>query len=222
MSLSSLLATVEIVSALAYSALAVRLLRSGRFVSLPFFCAYCLLMAVDMLWSPTTIRQALWIQPWLLSLRLCAAVEAMSLIADLVGWNQRRYMLLFVLCVGLAGSTAAAGFHNTADMAGWYRAITQGVHVGLAMACGALWLYQAMDRETRWNKVWLPHFRTVAAYMALRAFVSFFATPGRGWAYHSTVRIVFLCGVCAWVVAWLWYDRRELRAAHFHSFQPAP
>lgn len=116
--LSSVLSGVEILAALSYMALVGRLLSSGRFMALPFFFSYCALMAVDMIWSPTTIREALWIQPWLLSLRLCAAIEAMSLIAGLVGYNHRRYLLLFVLWVGLAGSLPAIGFHATRDLAG--------------------------------------------------------------------------------------------------------
>jgi len=210
MSLRAILSVVQIAAVLAYLGLAVRLWRSGRWLPLRFFFAYCCLMVVDLIWHPLTVREAMWIEPWLLSLRLMAVLEAISLATDQIAANQRRYMLLFLIFAGATASARVAGYFDVSTMAGWYRAVAQCVHVGLAAACIAGNLYERIG-DMRMDPVLLPHLRILSLYMVGRALVSFY-NPGKGLAAHSILRIEWLLFVCAWSAVWLFYDRRELRA----------
>jgi len=218
-SLHKILLIIQILAAFAYFALAIRLLRSGRFLSLPFFFGYSCLMILDLLWHPVTIREVIWIEPWLLCLRFCLVIEAACLIADKTDRNWRRWLLLFLLFFGIVGSTRVAGFYPLTDLADWYRTVRQTAHVGLAVICLSLWIFQAMDQDIKWDRIWLPHCRIVSAYMIARAAFSFAVKPGADVEYHHTVRIFALVCYSTLIAIWLWYDRRDLRAARAAAFR---
>ncbi len=217
MPLVLLLRILEIASVCSFAVLAVHLVRSSRFLSLPFFAAYCALMVVDLAWHPLTIAHGMWIQPWILALEFCAVIEAAALASDKIREYQRRELLLFLLFIGLAGAARGSGFYSTADAAGWYRAVTQQVRVGLAVLCVAICLYELFNRDIRWDRLWIPHLRILGAYMVMRGIWSFMARPGMGALIHRQIRIAWLVAVCAWACVWLFYDRRELRAARFKA-----
>lgn len=222
MDLRSLLNAVQIAGVLAFLSLTVHLLRSGRFLSLPFFTSYCALMVVDLIWHPTKLTQAMWIQPWILSLEACSVIEAAGLAVDQIRGDQRRYLLLCLACVGVMIGSRAAGFYPLVDLGGWYRTLTQGSRLTLAGWLFAMVIYQWLNRESaRWDWLWVPHLRILAAYMIMRGGWSFLARPGMGWETHSQIRIAWLLAVCGWAAVYLWYDRRELRAPRLHRADSA-
>lgn len=212
MQLVVVLEIVQVIAILAYLVLAGGVLLSGQIVFLPLFFTYALVMVVDLVWHPLTIAQAIWIQPWLLSLRFCITIEALLLAARLL---DRKNLVLFLLCFGIAGSIAMSGFHDPHLPGAWYRIVTQHIHLGLAAICIAGNLFQLWDRDS-WSPIWTPHFRILSVYMVLRGAVSFFSVP-QGVEYHHIVRIVWLTLTTLWVCVWLWYDREELRSSRFEA-----
>ncbi len=213
MTLRGILSVVQVAAVLAYAGLAVRLYRSGRILSLPCFTVYAGLMVVDLIWHPLTVREVMWIEPWLLCLRFLSVLEAARLALDYIAPGQRRYFLLFLICAGVAAAIRVAGYFNLADLGGWYRTMSQCVHVGLAAGCVAGNLYERFaGGDVCWDPLWLPPLRLLSLYIVGRAVVSF-VVPGRGLAAHQLVRIEWLAFVCAWAAVWAWYDRRELRSS---------
>ncbi len=217
MTLRPILTAVEISATLSYALLALRLIRRGQALLMPVFALYCAAMSAYMIWGPSTVRQFIWVQPALLLLRFAVVMEALGLLMDRTNRGFLWSILLTMMFAGAALATRVMGFYPITDLAGWYRTVTQVVHIVLATACLGASIYQLLFRgDVRWNALWLPHFRLVSAYMMLRGVMSFYyAIPKGGWATYATLRIVFLSGVCGWAAVWLWYDGRELRAKRF-------
>ncbi len=209
--LKTLLSIAEYAAAFAFFLLLFYLVRSGRILPLPFFTAYCLVMVIDLIWHPTKLSAAIWIQPWIISLEACCVIEASSLVAERIQSDDQLQLALFLTCVGLLICAEVAGFYSLDVFGGWYRTMTQSSRLILAGWMWALVIYQSMNGQDRWNGIWLPHLRIFSFYMILRAVWSFLATPGMGANAHHLIRIAWLLAVCEWVMVWLWYDRRELR-----------
>lgn len=216
MTLRTLLAVSQIAGACAYALLAFRLLRTGRLLALPWFTAYCCLMVVDLAWSPTdaTRLSVVAMEMALLSLRFCVVVEAVCIVSEGTNFFYRRYLVFAFLLAGVAAGVRVMDLYPIDDIVGIYRTMRQVVHTALAVIATGFAVYQATARDIQWKKRWTPHLLLVSAYMTMRAGRGFVVpTVGKSAAYHHSVRIYLLLLFCAWITVWLWYDRRELRAA---------
>jgi hypothetical protein len=216
-----ILLVVEVVAINAYLLLAYRLIRSGRFLGLPVFTAYSLLMVVDLVWHPQDPTTALWIELPLLALRFCAVIEAVLLVLEDVDEKISRNLLATVVFLALMVSSRVAGYFDSNDLRGVYYGIRLHWLVATGAMCLLLNIYQMLHRNLGWSSLWLPHFRILSAYLMTRAVINFLHVPGTGEEHHRMIRVLALATYTSVLAVWLWYDRRELRATRFQRLNPA-
>lgn len=193
-----LLQVVQVATVLLYAALAALLIRSGNFITHSAFTFYVLLMVIDLAWHPLTVREALFIEPWLLGLRWMSAIEA---IVNVLGeWNlERRYLVLFLLFIGAACGFVVYGYSDYGTLPGLYAGVRQQNHVAIAALCSIAAIYWLFQPRTV-TPAALPHFYTFTAYMVLRAAASFWRPATLS---HTYMRTLFLAGSSGCMVVWI-------------------
>lgn len=168
----------------------------------PMFEIYLLFTLVQYVWSPHTVLANLFIEPWLISLRFCAVVEAVGLCLAKARTRERKLILLLMLCVGVAGMFALHGYLMGPTLAEAYRAARQHIHVALALACvmgAACYALERLKVEPQPRN----HFLILTAHLCLIAALGFF-NPGKGQGrLYREIHIWYFAGSCACIAVWL-------------------
>jgi hypothetical protein len=156
----------------------------------PAFTTYLAFIVARLLWSPHTLKQAMFIEPWTLCLRLCCLLEAVRLCSP-----RREIRWILTIMAGVA-ALAVLRLHSypwPQTPVGTYRAICQAVNVGLAgAALMGLWY-------VRKN----PHYLILAAHLILIAGFSFSNLGPRPGDLYRELHIWFFAGSSVCVALWL-------------------
>lgn len=175
------------ITACLWVALLVQQIRWQNFWYIPYFTIYLILSCIQTVWSPHGLIANLFIEPSLMSLRFCCAIEAVSLCLSPIRGKERRWILITMLLIGVLimavlrvtkWSPWESGifYYLSSNPLLIYVTARQYFHVALALACvmGATAYTIERVKMERWPR---NHFLILTLHFLVISAIGFINVP---------------------------------------------